>query len=317
VYATTFDNPPLDSKTAISTTAATAIRPDGTAASNAPDPTYVVASEEPFHRITASAANALPFTVKVKEDAPAAAKEGVKELITGAATGCKRIEAYWDSPFSVAVIVAFSRFGISPVMAVNVAVAEPADTVTDAGIVRSAVLADKATTYPLAGATFVSTTVHRPLIPGPNAVGLQINADSETDGVQLRVVLLDTPFHVAVKVAVELLPAEPTDATNAALTDPAGTVTEDGTLRAALLLERTIGMPSAGANAFRVTLHSAFWPILMVAGTHVSEVRVGTTMVAPAAAETSSRAAAALAPVAFDIVIIAAALTLGAILTST
>lgn len=70
-------------------------------------------------------------------------------------------------------------------------------------------------------------------------------------------VALLTPPAVAVMVAVCVVLTAVAVALNDALTDPAGTVTDAGTLSAVLLLARLTAMPPVGAAAVSVTEHAS------------------------------------------------------------
>jgi hypothetical protein len=65
-------------------------------------------------------------------------------------------------------------------VAVNVAVVEPASTVTNVGVVRRALLLDSVTITPPAGATLERVTPQVVPAPDPKLVGLQANAETST-----------------------------------------------------------------------------------------------------------------------------------------
>ena len=71
----------------------------------------------------------------------------------------------------MAVIVAAWLVATAEVVAVNVAVAAPAATVTVAGAVTAALLLASATTAPPAGAALDKVTVHVPLTPPTTLAG--------------------------------------------------------------------------------------------------------------------------------------------------
>ena len=62
----------------------------------------------------------------------------------------------------------------------NVAVVEPASTVTEVGVVRSALLLDSATRAPPAGARVESVTVQLLDVLGPRLTGLQTSEETTT-----------------------------------------------------------------------------------------------------------------------------------------
>ena len=87
-------------------------------------------------------------------------------------------------------------------MAVKVVEVEPAGTVTDAGVVSSALLSDSVTEVPPVGATLVSVTVQVLVALEPRLVGEQASEERATGATRLRVAVWETPFSVAVTVAV-------------------------------------------------------------------------------------------------------------------
>ena len=87
-------------------------------------------------------------------------------------------------------------------MALKVVVAEPAGTViVDPGTGSSALLLDKETAVPPAGAAWLRVTVQ--VVPAPVArlVGLQDSEDRTTGATRLIVAVCETPLRVAVSVA--------------------------------------------------------------------------------------------------------------------
>ena len=87
-------------------------------------------------------------------------------------------------------------------VALKVAEVEPAATVTDAGVVSSALLSDTVTEVPPVGAALVSVTVHVLAALEPRLVGLQASEERATGATRLSVAVRDTPLRVAVTVAV-------------------------------------------------------------------------------------------------------------------
>jgi hypothetical protein len=69
---------------------------------------------------------------------------------------------------------------IVPLLALNIAVAEPAATVAVAGTVSAATLLDKATLAPPVGAAWFNVTVHVLVEFCPREVGLQVSEDTFT-----------------------------------------------------------------------------------------------------------------------------------------
>ena len=70
----------------------------------------------------------------------------------------------------------------------------------------------------------------------------------------------DTPFREAVRVALTLETTVPAEAVKETEFDPAGTITEAGTARLALLDERFTAVPPAGAAIDSVTVQEV--PVL-------------------------------------------------------
>jgi hypothetical protein len=90
-----------------------------------------------------------------------------------------------------------------PAVALNVVVAEPAGTVTvDAGTGSSALLLDRETAVPPAGATWLRVTVQVVPTPEVKLVGLQVSEDRTPGATRLTVAFFETPLRVAVSVAV-------------------------------------------------------------------------------------------------------------------
>jgi hypothetical protein len=82
------------------------------------------------------------------------------------------------------------------------------------------------------------------------------------------VALFETPFNVAVTVRDWLLVTVPAAALNAAEDEPAGTLTEAGTLSNKLFDDRPSVTPPAGAEAVRVTVQTLTAPDIMLDGEH-------------------------------------------------
>ena len=86
-----------------------------------------------------------------------------------------------------------------PAFTVNVAVVAPAGTVTEAGVVRRALLSERVTVV-LAVAAFVRVTVQLAELVDPRVVGVQANEESVTAAARLTVAVCDAPPRVAVTV---------------------------------------------------------------------------------------------------------------------
>jgi hypothetical protein len=79
---------------------------------------------------------------------------------------------------------------------------DPAGTVTEAGVVTNAVLSDNATTEPPLGADLLRVTVQLALALDARLDGVHASDDRETDATRFSVAFRETPFSVAVTVAV-------------------------------------------------------------------------------------------------------------------
>ena len=99
-------------------------------------------------------------------------------------------------------------------------------------------------------------TVQLLVANGPKLAGLQdrLATDTETTGVKLMVAVRELVPRVAVIVADWLLATAPAVALNTAEVAPAATITDGGTIKAALLLVNSTALPPAGAAWFSVTV---------------------------------------------------------------
>ena len=169
------------------------------------------------------------------------------------------------TPAAVAVIVAVVELETDPAMAVNVALDDPAPTVTEPGTLTAAWLEDKLTAKAEVAA-LVSDTVQVEAPPKLSVVGEQLRADSAAEPTNPSENVREPPFRLAVSVALVSLDTLAAVAVNVALVDPAATVTEPGTPTEALLLDRATLAPPAGAAALRVTVQVLVPGVLTEAG---------------------------------------------------
>jgi len=146
----------------------------------------------------------------------------------------------------VAVTTAVCPVARVPAVALKVALVAPAATVTDTGTLRFALLSLSARLV-LEGAGWLRVTVQMAALPDDKLVGLQARAETSTGASRLRVLLWDAPFRVAVMVAVWFVVMVPAFAVKVAEVPLAGTVTDAGTVSAALLPEIPTVLPPAGA----------------------------------------------------------------------
>ena len=91
---------------------------------------------------------------------------------------------------------------IVAVAALNVAVVEPAATVTDAGTVSAAILLASVTKDPPAGAVCVKVTVQLLTALCPRLVGLHTTPDTKTGATRPIVAVCELPPRVAVTVSL-------------------------------------------------------------------------------------------------------------------
>lgn len=144
------------------------------------------------------------------------------------------------------------------VVTVNVALVDPAGTVTLLGTFATEVLLlARATAAPPLGAGPLSTTV-----PAEGYVAFTVDGDSVIDvGVTLMVSEADflTPLYVAEIVTTVLAVTTLVEIVNFALFAPAETVTDEGTVATlVLLLLKVTTTPPAGAIPFSATVPVEF-----------------------------------------------------------
>jgi hypothetical protein len=147
----------------------------------------------------------------------------------------------------VAVTVALWVVLIVPAVAVNVAEVPLAGTVTDAGTVSEALLSERATLDPPAGAALFRVTVQVVEAPEFTLVGLHAKLETKIGATRLNGALWEAPFKVAVTVAFWVVFTVPAVAVKVAEVPLAGTVMDAGTVSEALLSESATTDPPAGA----------------------------------------------------------------------
>jgi hypothetical protein len=91
---------------------------------------------------------------------------------------------------------------VAAAVALNVAVAAPAATVTDAGTVSEALLLASVTVDPPAGAVCAKVTVQPLTAFCPRLAGLHTTTDTSIGATKLIVAVFELPPSVAVTVAV-------------------------------------------------------------------------------------------------------------------
>jgi hypothetical protein len=145
-----------------------------------------------------------------------------------------------------AVIVAVVEAVTVVVAIANVAVAEPAPTVTLAGTVALVLLEDRLTTVPPGPAGPAKVTVPTAAVP-PKTVAGAVVTPSSVAGVIVNVAVADWPPEAAVMVADVLADTAEVATVKVAVVAPPGTVTNAGAVADGLLLNRDTATPPAGA----------------------------------------------------------------------
>ena len=203
---------------------------------------------------------------------PGAIVAGVHVTEAGATPTVRLTVKLAEPPFAVAVIVADWLLEILVIEAVNVAELALAGTVTEPGTMRVALVLVKLTVVPVA-ADLVSVTVQVvwPLAAREAAA----HCKEETIGrvASVIVAVCEDPFKDAVMVGVSLAVNCLAVATNVALADPEGTVTDAWTGRFAELDARLTVGP---LEALTVTVHVLDAPGDNIDGEHTMLLIVGT-----------------------------------------
>jgi hypothetical protein len=220
-------------------------------------------------------AGASPLIVTVPwVDVPPVTVAGLiwRSVTVGAVTAT---EPVCVTPLALAVIVVDVFVWTGVVETGNVIVDTPAGTVTDVATVPAAVLLeDSATTNPPEGALPERVTVPVEAVPPTTDVGLN-ETPVKTGAVIVRVAVGEVPFPVAVIVDV-VFDATPTVVTvNVPVVAPAATLTDDGTVAAALLELRATATPPEGAALLSVTVPVEVFPPATDVGFKVTDVTVG------------------------------------------
>ena len=163
-----------------------------------------------------------------------------------------------------------------PAVIAKVVKVAPAGTVTDgAAMDRSALLLDRETTVPPAGAALFSLMVHFALAPEAKSVGLHDSEERTCADTRLIAAVCEAPFKVANSWAVWSLVMLPAVALKVVVAEPAGTVSVDpGMGSSALLLAMETVVPPVGAALLRVTVHIAVALDAKSEGVHVREESV-------------------------------------------
>lgn len=180
-----------------------------------------------------------------------------------------------------AVKIAVCEVATALMLAVKLTLAAPAGTVTDAGTLTAPLLLVRATPIPPLGAGPLNVTVQAS-VPDPVMDAL-LQIRELNKGVAAptcRAKLLETAPAEAVRVTAWLVLTCDTLAVNAALVALAGTVTDEGTETATLLLDRLTTSPPLGATPLRETVHASVPDPVTEALLHDSALNVETVLLA-------------------------------------
>jgi len=168
--------------------------------------------------------------------------------------------ACWLEAPTVAVMTAETGLVTTSVVTVNVAVVEPAATVTLAANCTAGSLLLSITAMPPEGAAAESVTVASEELPPGTEVGLSTRLATDGKGTTTSVAGCIMPFIVAVIVAVTCIATIDVVAVNVALLAPACTMTFVGTVTAGSLLESATVLPPGGAGPDSATVPVEDWP---------------------------------------------------------
>ncbi|MBN9662330.1 MAG: hypothetical protein J0H49_29295 [Acidobacteria bacterium] len=207
--------------------------------------------------------------------APTAMVEGLQERLLSTVNGVTVTGADIEDPFAVAVTVTEVLTVTAAAVAVKEAELAPAATVTDTGTVRAALLSEIATGRPPVGAAPERVTVHAEVPPELTEEGVHKRLLITASGVTVTDAVREDAFEVAVTVTVVLDVTEVAVAVKRTEVEPAATVTEEGTVRAALLSVTVTTWPPAGAALERVTVHEEVPPALIEEGEHSRVLMMG------------------------------------------
>jgi hypothetical protein len=234
-------------------------------------------------------AGAGPFNVTVPvEPIPPFTVAGLRESDNREGRFTEMFEERVTAPYD-ADMVADVEEETGKVVTAKVALVEPAGTVTDGGTAAADVLLlVNDTTIPPTGAGAESVTVPVEPFPPMTEEGDREREESVAGGAGRTVnaeVLVTPPYRAEIATGVEADTGR-VATTNVALVEPAGTVTDAGTVAAAVLsLAKDTTAPPAGAGPFSVTLPVEPVPPMTEEGVRVRDVSTGRTS-NPAAFET-------------------------------
>jgi hypothetical protein len=239
----------------------------------------------------------LRVTVQV-EEAPEVSEVGLQERLVGMVVVTKPREKVTEEPDREAVMMAVLSAVSVAAVAEKVAEVAPAATVTEAGTESAALLSERVTTAPPAGAALLKVTVQVEEAPEVREVGLQERLVGTVLVTRLKEKVTEEPEREAVMMAVLSAVRVAAVAEKAAEVAPAATVTEAGTVSAALLSERVTTAPPMGAGLLRATVQVLEEPEVREEGEQLRPVRrVGASRVREKLAEPPEKEAEMVAEV--------------------
>jgi hypothetical protein len=186
------------------------------------------------------------------EEAPPITEVGETER-PEIAGGVRVRVAFADEPWRVPVIVAETDDATADVEIENVALVEPAETVTVAGTTALVLLEVKLTAIPPEGAIPLRVTVPVEEAPPVSEVG-DTESPETVGGFTVSVALRVAPFNVPDIVAAVDIETAVVLILNGAFVAPAATNTLAGTTTLALPDDRLTEAPPVGAGPLRVTM---------------------------------------------------------------
>jgi hypothetical protein len=160
------------------------------------------------------------------------------------------------------------------VVAVKFAKEDPAATMTDAGTLTAGLLLERATAAPPMGAQPDNVTVHVLGNP-PRSVAGEQASEITTGAETVRDAVWDAPPKEAVRVTDCVAATAEVLAMKTPVEYPAARLIDACTLTAALLLDRAITTPEAGAGPESVAVQVLDTPPGTVAGEHPREMITG------------------------------------------
>ena len=214
-------------------------------------------------------------------DAPVPSVLGAHVTEDSVTAAARLIVAVCDTLPSVAVTTADWSLVIVPAVTVKVPVVAAAATVTEAGVVSSALLSDSVTVVPPVGADLLRVTVQVLEAPEASEVGAHATEESVTAAARPIVAVFDTLPSVAVTTADWSLVIVPAVSVKVPVVAAAATVTEAGVVSSALLSDSVTVVPPVGAAPLSVTVHVELPALLRVPGVHDKAVSVGARLPGP------------------------------------